>query len=350
MAINKKNERKDREPSSIFEVRDLRKWYPVRSESLFASLFRETDYLKAVDDISFDIREGEVLGLVGQSGCGKSTLGELLLQLQRPTGGEILFKGEDVSEYDKRQMKQFRRDCQIIFQDPYESLNPRIPVARAVSEPLKIHGIGDREKRDSLTIEALEDAGLSPAGQYLDSLPSELSGGERQRVGIARALVLDPDFIVADEPVSMLDVSKRVSILNLFQDLQEKRDFTMLYISHNLGTINYISDRLMVMYLGNIVEVGPAEDVIRNPSHPYMETLKDAVPRMEPDGFRNGGESQGEAPDPINLPQGCRFRPYCEYASRQCEASEPALTPLGEEESREAELRRSVACYHPVDE
>ena len=187
---------------SIYEVRDLRKEYPVRGESLLSSLFGEQRYLKAVDGVSFDIKRGEMVGLAGQSGCGKSTLGELLLGLERPTSGVINFEGEDITTYNKAEMKEFRRRCQVIFQDPYEALNPRFPVSRIVSEPLTIHGIGDREERDARTIEALEDAGLSPAENYLSELPSELSGGQRQRVCIARALVLDPDFIVADEPVS----------------------------------------------------------------------------------------------------------------------------------------------------
>jgi peptide/nickel transport system ATP-binding protein len=280
--------------------------------------------------VSFDLREGQFVGLAGQSGCGKSTLGELLVRLRDPTDGEIRYRGDDVTEMDDARMRWFRRNCQIIFQNPFEALNPRFPVARLVSEPLSIHDIGDREERDARTAEALEDAGLAPADDYLDRLPSELSGGERQRVAIAQALVLDPEFIVADEPVSLLDVSVRTGILHLFEEPRETRDLSMLYISNDLSTISYLTDQTMIMYLGNLVERGPTENVISEPSHPYTESLLEAVPTPDPDTARAGTEIEDEPPDPIDLPNGCRFHPTCPYDTEECRTSEPPLDEFDE--------------------
>lgn len=325
---------------NLFEVRNLRKSYPVREEGILSALFGERRFLKAVDRVNFDIKRGEIIGLSGQSGCGKSTLGELLLGLDRPTGGTIEFEGEDMTTYGKAEMKEFRRRCQVIFQDPYESLNPRFPVSRFVSEPLTIHGIGDREERDARTMRALEEAGLSPAEKYLSELPSELSGGERQRVSIARALVVDPEFIVADEPLSMLDVSVRAGILHLFQELQEIRDFTMLYISHNLLTIDYLTDRTMIMYLGDIVEMGRTEDVIHDPAHPYTETLINALPTPDPDTSRTSAGRSGDIPDPVDLPSGCRYTPYCKYATNKCHEIDPELESV--------DTDHFAACIHPI--
>lgn len=325
----------------LFEVRNLQKWYQTRSEGLLSNVFGDPDYLRAVDDVSFDIESGEILGLAGQSGCGKSTLGELLLRLQSPTRGDIRFEGRDLSSFDNQEMKGFRQDCQIVFQDPYEALNPRFTVARTVSEPLAIHGIGDAEERDARTMAALEEAGLTPPEKFLDALPSELSGGERQRVCIARALVLDPQFLVADEPVSMLDVSVRTGILHLFKDLQDRRNISMLYISHDLSTISYLADRTMIMYLGNNVEVGPTDQVIHDPAHPYTEALLEAVPTSDPDHQRSESRLEGEVPDPVNLPDGCRFEPSCDYATEECRAEEPELM-----ETRD---RQEAACIHPVN-
>lgn len=313
---------------TLFEISGLRKLYESREDSLFASLkatvLNEQKYLKAVDDVSFEINKGELLGVAGQSGCGKSTLGELLVGLQNPTTGEIRYRGEDITEYSKDEMQEFRRQCQVIFQDPYEALNPRFPVARTVAEPLVIHNIGTSEERDAKVLEALEDAGLQPPDKYLDQLPSELSGGERQRVAIARALVLDPDFIVADEPVSMLDVSVRTGILRLFKRLQRERDLTMFYVSHDLSTIRYLTDRTMIMYLGKAVELGPTDQVIETPQHPYTEVLLDSVPNPDPDAIRRDTDHNVEAPDPVDLPNGCRFQDYCKYATDECMTDEPA--------------------------
>ena len=338
---------------TILSVDDLRKWYPTRSNS-FLGLFGEKDYLKAVDDVSFRIKKGEIIGLAGQSGCGKSTLGELLVGLQNPSSGNIMFEGENVLEYNRKKMKEFRRKCQVIFQDPFESLNPRFPVARLVTEPLKIHGIGSRREREEKTRKALRDAGLKPPEKYLNRLPNELSGGERQRVSIARALVLEPSFLLADEPVSMLDVSVKTGVLQLFEELQEKRDMTILYISHDLSTINYLTDRTMIMYLGNIVEIGPTHKVIHKPTHPYTETLLDAVPSPDPSEKRTGTAIRGEIPDPVNLPQGCRFEPNCEYSTKECKKREPNLEPVSYfvdgMDKEQSPTDQEVACYHPVNQ
>lgn len=337
---------------TLFEVDGLRKLYESREGSILASLKTTLtgtqQYLKAVDDVSFDIKEGELLGVAGQSGCGKSTLGELLVGLQNPTSGNIRFQGEDITAYSKAEMQEFRRRCQVIFQDPYESLNPRFPVARTVAEPLVIHDIGTSDERDERVRKAVEDAGLQPADKYLDQLPSELSGGERQRVAIARALVLDPDFIVADEPVSMLDVSVRTGILRLFKRLQRERDLTMFYVSHDLSTIRYLTDRTMIMYLGNVVELGPTEQVIENPQHPYTEVLLDSVPNPDPDAIREKADRNVEAPDPVDLPSGCRFRPYCEYSTEDCAASEPELD-YHVRRSFDGDETQMAACYHPLE-
>jgi peptide/nickel transport system ATP-binding protein len=326
----------------LFSVRDLQKWYPVRSDGILSGFIGQQRYLKAVDDISFDIQRGDIVGLAGQSGCGKSTLGELLVRLQKPTGGEIIFEGKDIAEFDKAEQKEFRRRCQIIFQDPYESLNPRYTVGRSVAEPLVIHGMGGPDERDQKTIEALRDAGLTPPEKFIDQLPSELSGGQRQRVAIARALVLDPDFLVADEPVSMLDVSVSTGLLNRFKKLQQIRDLTMIYISHDLATIKYLTDKTMIMYLGNIIEAGATDSVIQNPTHPYTESLLASVPDPDPDTERTGSEAlAGEVPSAIDLPDGCRFEPYCQYATEECAKSEPELESV--------RVSHDTACYHPLN-
>ena len=335
---------------SLFEVQNLEKSYPVRDAGFLAGMFGTQKRLRAVDGISFRINEGEILGVAGQSGCGKSTLGELLVRLQEATDGEIRFRGDDITAYSRKELSEFRQQCQIIFQDPYESLNPRFTVAQTVTEPLAINDIGSPEDRDAIAANALEDAGLYPVEQYLDKLPTQLSGGERQRVSIARALALDPDFIVADEPVSMLDVSVRTEILHLFRKLQRERDLTMVYISHDLSTINYLSDQTMIMFLGDIMEIGPTEEVIQNPAHPYSEALLDSMPSPNPAnrsvdaGLETDRGVESDIPDPIDLPSGCRYEPWCQYSSEKCSKSEPDL------ETKSEHIPRKAACYHPIDE
>lgn len=331
--------------SPLIEVRGLSKWYST-NQSLISEIFGKKEYLKAVDDVSFDIQRGEILGLAGQSGCGKSTLGELLVRLQEPTSGEIRYDGADVTNFGSSRLKQFRRNCQIIFQDPYESINPRFPVSRIVKEPLDIHSIGDRSERKERAIRALEDAGLKPAEKYLGAFPDELSGGERQRVSIARAIVLEPDFLVADEPVSMLDVSVRSGILKLFDEFREEKDMSIVYVSHDLSTINHLCDRTMIMYLGNVVELGDTRQVIHHSSHPYTKSLVNSVPDPNTYSIAEVGDVDGDVPDPIGLPQGCRYQPRCQYAEDKCAESEPELT---ERDDANVPEGTQVACYYPVD-
>lgn len=326
--------------TKLFEIKGLRKYFDASESTLFSNPFAEPRYLRAVDDVSFEIGRGNIVGLAGQSGCGKSTLGELLVGLQKPSDGHIYYDGEDIAAYGGDEMQSFRRRAQIIFQDPYEAMNPRFPVSRTVAEPLKIHGIGDRESRTARTMEVLEEVGLGPPEKYLDQLPGELSGGERQRVCIARALVLDPDFLVADEPVSMLDVSVRTGILHLFERLQAERDLSILYISHDLSTINYLTDRTMIMYLGKIVEDGATAEVIHNPSHPYTEALLESVPDPDPTRTRTRSELKGQVPDPVDIPEGCRFHPRCPYMTQECTTEEPQL------KVRDGGPQY-VACIHP---
>ncbi len=325
---------------SIVNVENLSKWYAADQGIL--SQFRSKKYLKAVDDVSFSIDSSEIIGLAGQSGCGKSTLGELLVGLQNPTKGSIYFDGDDITKYNSKEMKQFRRRCQVIFQDPYESLNPRFPVLRIVTEPLTIHSIGDREEREDRAIQALADAGLTPPEKFIDKFPDELSGGERQRVSIARAIVLEPDFLVADEPVSMLDVSIRTGILKLFKKFQREKDMTILFVSHDLSTINYLCDRTMIMYMGDVVEVGSTSDVIHRPSHPYTDSLLQSVPNTE--NSEQHDVAEGDVPDPVEMPDGCRYHPRCKFATEKCKETEPQLNPESDNVSRR------VACYHPIDQ
>ncbi|RQH02634.1 ABC transporter ATP-binding protein [Natrarchaeobius oligotrophus] len=328
----------------LIEVNNLTKLYDT-NRSILGTILDNKEYLRAVDDVSFGIEQGEIVGLAGQSGCGKSTLGELLVHLQAPTSGEIMVSGDDVTEYSSGQLKDFRRKCQVIFQDPYEAINPRFTVSRIVSEPLKIHSIGDREERTERTIQALNDAGLKPAEKYLGSFPGELSGGERQRVNIARAIVLEPDFLVADEPVSMLDVSVRTGILKLFEKFRDEMGMSILYVSHDLSTINYLCDRTMIMYLGKIVETGPTRNVIHYPSHPYTEALLRSVPDTEIETGESDNNAQGEVPDPIDLPAGCRYASWCSHADEQCERDAPQLRRRNDGETASDQ----VACHYPLD-
>jgi peptide/nickel transport system ATP-binding protein len=325
----------------VFETKNLKKWYSVRQQGLLKGLFSDGQHLKAVDGVDISIRDGEIVGLAGQSGSGKSTLGELLSLLQYPTEGTIEFYGKDITNLSGKELKDFRKQCQVIFQDPYESLNPRYTVLRTIKEPLQIHDIGTPSERINRAKEALNDAGLRPPEKYLDRYPNELSGGERQRVSIARALVLDPNVIIADEPTSMLDVSVSTGILNLFKDLQEKKDFSMLYISHDLGSINYIADRTMIMYLGDVVEVGPTNEVINNSTHPYTESLINAIPEPDAEQDFSDREENTDVPDPVNLPSGCRYREQCDYATDQCVDVEPSLESVSTDQE--------VACHHPLN-
>ena len=302
----------------VLEVADVEKHFPIKS-SFLQSLRGGKRVLKAVDRVSFDIKEREILGFAGESGSGKSTLGELISLLQEPTGGHILYLGQPVAGKSNRELKEFRRRMQVVFQDPYETLNPRFTVLNTIMEPLIVHKIGqDYDERVRLAKRALERAELTPVEQYMHRFPHQLSGGQRQRVALARAIVIEPKFIIADEPVSMLDVSVRAGILGLLQRLRDEMDVSILYISHDLATIRYICDRTAILYLGRIMEIGETEAVIQDPGHPYTKMLLAAVPVPDPDAGRQRVDPRGEIPDPIDLPNGCRFHPRCVYALPHC--------------------------------
>ena len=316
----------DRQP--IIEVQGLRKWYPVR-KGFFSSLLGlgEARHLKAVDGVSFAICPGEVLGLAGESGCGKSTTGMTVLKLHPPTGGSIRFDGEDLAQIRSRErLKRFRRGAQIVFQNPYESLNPRFTVHRSVLEPIAIHLPDRPERHDAMVRLALERAGLIPVESFLHRFPHEMSGGQLQRVAIARAIAVEPRFLVADEPVSMLDVSVRAGILNLFKKFASEMNMGILYISHDLSTMRHICSRIAIMYLGRIVEIGPAAQILDDPRHPYAKALIAAAPVMRR-GMRRRIHLEGAVPNPIDLPSGCRFHPRCSKAVDQCRTEDPRLLP-----------------------
>jgi peptide/nickel transport system ATP-binding protein len=321
-------------PETVIEVRELRKWYPVRRGAL-ASLFKrgEERALKAVDGVSFALRPGEVLGLAGESGCGKSTTAMTVLRLYEPSSGEIHFMGQDVAARNSRAMRAFRREAQIVFQNPYESLNPRFTVADSVREPVSIHFPGEKETR---LVAAMERAGLTPVENYLDRYLHQLSGGQLQRVAIARAISVEPRFLVADEPVSMLDVSIRAGILGLLRHFSSKLGMAILYISHDLSTMRHVCTRVAIMYLGRIVEIGDVEDVLDRPQHPYARALMAAAPVMG-GRRRERIQLQGAVPNPIDLPGGCRFHPRCPHAMARCRVEDPALI--------ETDRGGAVACH-----
>lgn len=314
----------------LVEVKNLKKYYPVNKS--IKEIFRKKDtYIKAIDDISFTINEGEILGLAGESGSGKTTTGEILVRLQDITGGEVVFNDHDFLAKSRKEEKRFRKEVQMIFQDPYETLNPRFTTLETISEPLKIYGMKNKDEIYDKVIEFLEIAELRPAEQYIHRYPHELSGGQRQRVAIARGIVLEPKFLVADEPVSMLDVSIKADILNLLKNLRESMGLTMLYVSHDLSTIKYLCDRIAIMYLGKIVEIGDVDEVIHNPKHPYTQVLLSSVPVADPDHKRERIEIDDETPDQINLPPGCRFEPRCPIAREECKQVDHELFKMGED-------------------
>jgi oligopeptide transport system ATP-binding protein len=307
-------------PSPLLEVRHLKTWFPARG----GLLARAKDHVKAVDDVSFDVERGEVLGLVGESGSGKTTVGRSLLRLVQPTGGSIRFDGLDVIDLSHAGLRAFRRRAQIIFQDPFASLDPRMTVAAIVGEALVIHGLArGRRARAERVAELLAMVGLAP--EHMSRYPHEFSGGQRQRIGIARALAVEPEFIVADEPVSALDVSIQAQVVNLMRDLKARLGLTLLFIAHDLAVVEYVSTRVAVMYLGKLMEVAPARELCRNPKHPYTEALLSAVPVPDPRAKRGRIVLKGDVPSPINPPSGCVFRTRCPYAIPECAKRVPEL-------------------------
>ncbi|WP_435101087.1 dipeptide ABC transporter ATP-binding protein [Halarchaeum sp. P4] len=329
------------ESEEILRVEDLEKWYSTSQPLLEQIRGEDPPQVRAVDGVSFSLHRSEVLGIAGESGCGKSTLGETVAMLEEPTGGDITFDGKSIEEYKRGGMKEFRRKAQIIFQDPFDSLNPRQTVRQLVTEPLTIHGLAEGHEEEKAK-ETLERVGLTPAEQFLDDYPHELSGGQRQRVAIARALVLDPDFLVCDEPASMLDVSLKVNLLNLLRDLADEDGIGIIYISHDLASLSQVSDRLAIMYLGRIIELGETDRVVEAPKHPYTSALLSAAPEKDPSNDRERVLLDGEPPDPIDLPNGCAFAPRCPEATEDCRQAEPTLTEAGGD-------AHSAACYFPVD-
>jgi peptide/nickel transport system ATP-binding protein/oligopeptide transport system ATP-binding protein len=317
--------------SDLIRVEHLTKHFPVRG-GIFQ---REIGQVQAVDDVSFTIKKGETLGMVGESGCGKTTIGRTILRLTEPTSGRMEFDGKDVFSLNPREMKDIRRNMQIIFQDPYASLDPRLPIGESVMEGLKIHKIGSSREQYDATITMLKRVGLEE--YHARRYPHEFSGGQRQRIGIARALILRPQFIVCDEPVSALDVSIQSQVLNLLRDLQQEFGLTYLFIAHNLSVVEHISDRVAVMYLGKMVELASREDLYRNPLHPYTGALLSAIPIPGARGKRERIILKGDVPSPLNPPTGCRFNPRCAFAMDICRVKEPVFT--------ETEPNHWAACW-----
>ncbi|MFQ5742219.1 MAG: ABC transporter ATP-binding protein [Acidobacteriota bacterium] len=322
---------------ALYEVRDSRKYFPV-----LRGLFRrQVGAVKAVDGVTFEIYKGETLGLVGESGSGKTTTGRTILQLEEPTRGRVAFGHQELTTMGPAELRSARRHMQMIFQDPYASLNPRIRVGHIIREPLDIHQIGSARSREGRVQELLELVGLNP--HFVDRYPHELSGGQRQRVAIARALATSPRFIVADEPISALDVSIQAQIVNLLDDLKGELGLTYLFIAHDLSMVRYISDRVAVMYLGRIVELSATDEIFGNPMHPYTKALISAIPIPDPEreAARQRVTLEGDVPSPANPPRGCRFHTRCLFATEICSQEEPELRDLGE-----SGAPRWVACHH----
>ena len=318
----------------LIDVKNLQMYFPVSSGMLFQ---RTTAYVKAVDDVSFTVKRGETLGLVGESGCGKTTTGRCILQLYKPTAGQVFFNGQDLTTMTTKQMRGMRREMQVIFQDPYSSLNPRMTAGNIIGEPLIVHGlVNSKQEYREKVADLLVNVGLNP--YMADRFPHEFSGGQRQRIGVARALSVSPSFIVADEPVSALDVSIQAQIINLLEELQEQFNLTYLFIAHDLSVVRHISDRVGVMYLGHMVEMAERNEIYRNPIHPYTKALLSAVPIPDPvlDAQRERVLLTGEVPSPLNPPSGCVFHPRCPVANDSCSATLPEL--------REVEPEHHAAC------
>ena len=321
-------------PQQLLEIKNLKKYFPVR-KGLFQ---RVVGHVRAVDDVSLAIKPGETLGLVGESGCGKTTVGRTLLRLYEPTSGEIQFDGRDVATLHGRQLRELRRDMQIVFQDPFSSLNPRMTVRSIIEEGLLVHRIGSASERLDRVHDILRKVGLDTS--YVNRYPHEFSGGQRQRISIARALVLNPKFVVLDEPISALDVSIQAQIINLLTDLKDELKLTYLFISHDLSVVEYISNRVAVMYLGEVVEMASSEQLYKTPLHPYTKALLSSVPSMDPNARNKRAVLTGDVPSPINPPGGCRFHPRCPIAREVCSRVAP----------KPVDIEGHVVRCHAVDE
>ncbi|MDO4534905.1 MAG: dipeptide ABC transporter ATP-binding protein [Clostridium perfringens] len=316
---------------AILKVEGLKKYFDIKG-----GVFQRTvGHVKAVDGVSFELKKGETLGLVGESGCGKSTTGRTILRLLEKTDGSVIYKGQDINKLKKNELRKLRTDMQIVFQDPYSSLNPRMTVGESIGEAVIHHGIVSKKDARALILETMKICGLSE--YQIDRYPHEFSGGQRQRIGIARALILNPSFIVADEPVSALDVSIQAQIINLLSDLQEKRDLTYLFISHDLGVVEHLSTKVGVMYLGSLVELADKGEIYKNPLHPYTKALFSAIPVPDPTLKRSRIILKGDIPSPSNPPKGCKFNTRCPYANKICKEENPKY--------REVAKNHFVACH-----
>jgi peptide/nickel transport system ATP-binding protein len=317
--------------NEILRVEHLKKYFPVEKSFLEKTLTRTRHFVKAVDDVSFSIRKGEIFTLAGESGCGKTTTGKLVMRLIPPTGGKIFFDNVEITTLDHEALRMLKRKMQIIFQDPYASFNPRMKIGEAVGHPLEIHGIAKGPEVRKRVLELLERVGITPAEKFYDLYPHQMSGGQRQRAAMARSLILQPEFVVADEPVSMIDVSLRTAIIDLMLDLRKDFGLTYLFVTHDLAIAKYISDRIAIMYLGRIVELGDKNTIFSNPMHPYTKALLEAIPVPVPERERKATALIGDVPSAINVPPGCRFHTRCRYGEEACKEKEPELIKVAPE-------------------